>query len=160
MSSTWTLVSPWFLCCNREGSVQAGMSCIAVMDGGLQQNPEAQLGTGIFTGGTGGWVILFSHLFLSCVLPGFSRGWVRWTSWAGCQHWLNHSQSPWKATVPLPQCRQPAESWGPEQQRGGGIIPLFLLHLSPSSDFTGSCDLWPNPACEGTQLPWASALGR
>lgn len=72
---------------------------------------------------------------------------------------LNHGQSPWKATVPLPQCRQPAESWGPAQQRGGGIIPLFLLPLFPSSNFTGSCDLWPNPAREGTQLPWASPLG-
>lgn len=88
--------------------------------------------------------------------PCFSR--VRWMCWAGCTAGLELWPKPLQGDGATSSVQQPAESWGPTQLRGDGIIPLFLLPLSPSSHFTGSCDLWPNPAREGTQLPWAPWL--
>lgn len=85
--SSWAALGPQSVpvsVLQKEGSVQAGMSCIAVMDEGLQQNPEAQLGMDIIPGGVGGGVILFSHMFLSWALSAFPGGWVRWMCWAGC----------------------------------------------------------------------------
>lgn len=144
----------------QQGRVCAGWHVLHSCDGwGLQQILRHSWGWA----SSQGVLVAGSSSFPTCSCPAcslfFPGGWVRWTSWAGSKHWLNHSQSPWKVTVPLAQCWQPSEGWGPAQQRGGGIIPLFLLRLSPSSNFTGSCDLWPNPAREGTQLPWASPLG-
>ena len=95
-----------------------------------------------------------------------------WCSWGG--GWGAHggllvlhspcctvAKAPTRARVRLPQWWGLVESWGPAQQRGGRTISLFLLllPLSHSSGFTESYDLWPNPAREGTQLPWAPPLG-